>query len=109
VPLVYEVSNPAQALRIGMTLTLYVETATVEDAIAIPQSALVDEEGRYVAFVQAAGETFVKRDLVLGLRDTGFVQVVQGLSEGERVTTEGAYAIRLASVSTTLPAHGHSH
>ncbi|RPH44966.1 MAG: efflux RND transporter periplasmic adaptor subunit [Planctomycetota bacterium] len=109
VPLVYEVPNPAKALRIGMTLTLYAETARVEDAIAIPQSALVDEEGRYVAFVQAAGETFVKRDLVLGLRDTGFVQVVQGLSEGERVVTDGAYAIRLASVSTALPAHGHSH
>lgn len=109
VPLVYEVPNPGRALRIGMTLTLYVETAQAEDALAIPQSALVDEEGRYVAFVQVAGETFQKRDLALGVRDTGYVQVVRGLSEGERVVTDGAYAIRLASVSTAIPAHGHSH
>jgi RND family efflux transporter MFP subunit len=109
VPLLYEVPNPGRSLRIGMTLTLYVETAQAEDAVAIPESALVDEEGRYVAFVQVAGETFQKRDLVLGARDTGFVQVVRGLSEGERLVTHGAYAIRLASVSTSLPAHGHAH
>jgi cobalt-zinc-cadmium efflux system membrane fusion protein len=109
VPLVYEVPNPAGTLRIGMALTLYVETAVAQDALAVPQSALVDEEGRYVAFVQTAGETFEKRDLLLGVRDTGFAQVLKGLSEGERVVTQGAYAIRLASVSTALPAHGHSH
>lgn len=109
VPLVYDVPNPARLLRIGMALTLYVETAHAEDAIAVPQSALVDEDGRYVAFVQKSGETFEKRDLVLGIRDTDMVQVLQGLSEGDRVVTQGAYAIRLASVSTALPAHGHSH
>ncbi len=109
VALVYEAPNPAGLLRIGMTLTLYVETARAEDAIAVPQSALVDEEGRYVAFVQATGEAFEKRDLVLGVRDTDFVQILKGLAEGERVVTQGAYAIRLASVSTALPAHGHSH
>lgn len=109
VALVYEVPNPARLLRIGMTLTLYLETARAEDAVAIPPSALVDEEGRYVAFVQVAGETYEKRDLTLGVRDTDYVQIVKGLSEGERVVTQGAYAIRLASVSTAIPAHGHSH
>jgi cobalt-zinc-cadmium efflux system membrane fusion protein len=109
VSLVYEVPNPDGHLRIGMSLQVYVETARVEEALAIPTSALVDEDGRAVVFVQLSGETFEKRDLTLGIRDGVFVQVLSGVSEGERVVTQGAYAIRLASVSTIIPAHGHSH
>jgi cobalt-zinc-cadmium efflux system membrane fusion protein len=109
VPLMYEVPNPDGRLRIGMALNVYVETAHVEEALVVPVSALVDEDGRVIAFVQVAGETFEKRDLTLGLRDGEFVQVLSGLAEGERVVTKGAYAIRLASVSATIPAHGHAH
>ncbi len=108
-PLVYEVPNPDGRLRIGMALNVYVETAQVEEALVVPVSALVDEDGRAVAFVQVAGETFAKRDLTLGIRDGAFVQVLSGLAEGERVVTKGAYAIRLASVSAAIPAHGHAH
>jgi RND family efflux transporter MFP subunit len=109
VALLYEVPNPDGRLRIGMALTIYVETARVEEGLAIPLSAVVEEEGRNVAFVQVAGETFQKRDLGLGLRDSGFVQVLDGILPGERVVTQGAYAIRLASVSSSVPAHGHEH
>jgi multidrug efflux pump subunit AcrA (membrane-fusion protein) len=108
-PLVYEVPNPAGRLRIGMALSVYIETAHVAEALAVPVSALVDEDGRAVAFVQVSGETFHKRDLTLGIQDGEYVQVLAGLAAGERVVTKGAYAIRLASVSTTIPAHGHAH
>jgi RND family efflux transporter MFP subunit len=107
--LVYEVPNPDGRLLIGMALQVYVETARAEEALVIPTSALVDKDGRAVAFVQRSGETFEKRDLELGIRDGLSVQVLSGVSEGERVVTKGAYTIRLASVSTTIPAHGHSH
>jgi membrane fusion protein, heavy metal efflux system len=109
VPIAFEVSNPSQRLRIGQTVQLFVETDKVESGVAVPESAIVEEEGRPVAFVQLSGETFEKRDLILGLRGGGFVQVVNGLEEGERVVTKGAYAIRLASVSSVIPAHGHAH
>ncbi len=109
VPLVYEAPNPRGALRIGMSLSLHVETSRAAEALAIPESALVEEEGRPTAYVQLGGETFEKRDLRLGIRDAGFVQVLEGLAEGERVVTAGAYAVRLASLSTAPAAHGHSH
>jgi cobalt-zinc-cadmium efflux system membrane fusion protein len=109
VPLVYEVPNPEGHLRIGMALNVYVETARAEEALVVPVSALVDEDGRTVAFVHVSGEAFQKRDLTLGIQDGAFVQVLTGLSASERVVTRGAYVIRLASVSTTIPAHGHAH
>lgn len=108
-PLVYEVPNPQGHLRIGMALNVYVETAHVAEALSVPLAALVEEDGRTVAFVQVSGEAFQKRDLTLGIHDGEFVQILSGLSPGERVVTKGAYAIRLASVSSTIPAHGHAH
>jgi len=109
VALVYEVPNTAAALRVGQAVNLFVETSRVEDALAVPGSAIVEEDGRPIAFVQVAGETFQKRDLTLGIRDGNWVQVLAGLAEGERVVTKGAYAVRLASVSSAIPAHGHVH
>jgi RND family efflux transporter MFP subunit len=109
VPLFYEVENPEGHLRIGMTVTLHLETSRSEEAIAVPVSALVDEDARPVLFVQASGETFQKRSLKLGIRDGDWVQVLEGVSEGERVVTKEAFAIRLASVSSVIPAHGHAH
>jgi len=109
VPLVYELKNPGGALRIGEAVTLHLETERAEDAVAVPDAALVEEAGRFIVFVQLGGETFDKRDVTLGIRDGNFVQVLAGLKEGERIVTKGAYAIRLASVSSSLPAHGHAH
>ena len=115
VPLVYEVPNPDGRLRIGMALNVYVETATVAEALVVPVSALVEEDGRTVAFVQVSGETFDKRDLTLGMRDGAFVQVLAGLAAGERVVTKGAYAIRSGvrldhhSRAWPCPLRGASH
>ena len=35
--------------------------------------------------------------------------VLSGIEEGERVVTGAAYQVRLASLSTAVPAHGHEH
>jgi membrane fusion protein, heavy metal efflux system len=109
VPLIYEVKNPDNLLRVGQSLDLFVETSRHEKTLAIPSAAIVEEDGHPIAFVQVAGETFQKRDLTLGIRDKDWVQVLSGIQEGERVVTKGAYAVRLASVSSAIPAHGHVH
>jgi membrane fusion protein, heavy metal efflux system len=109
VSLLYEVRNADGRFKVGAALTLHLETARAEEAVAIPASALVEEDARPVAFVQVSGETFQKRPLKLGIRDGEWVQVLDGVSAGERVVTKEAYAIRLASVSSVIPAHGHSH
>ena len=109
VPLIYELKNDNARLRVGQAVRLHIETARVEEALAVPDSAIVEEGGQAVAFVQVSGETFEKRELKLGIRDGSFVQVLDGLKEGERVVTKGAYAIRLSSVSGVIPAHGHAH
>lgn len=109
VPLVYEARNTGQRLRVGQSVNLYVETDRAESALAIPNEAIVEEGGRPIAFVQVGGETFQKRDLTLGIQDGNWVQILSGIREGERVVTQGAYAVRLASVSSAIPSRGHAH
>jgi RND family efflux transporter MFP subunit len=109
VPLIYETTNPDNMFRIGQNIALHVETDRAENALAIPDKAIVEEGDQLIAFVQVSGETFEKREIKTGIRDTGFVQVLDGIKEGERVVTKGAYAIRLSSISGVIPAHGHAH
>jgi len=109
VPVAYEVPNADGALRIGMALDVALESGSARDAVVLPAEAVVEEEGLPAAFVQVAGETFERRPLRLGIRDGDRVQVLSGVKPGERVATEGAFAVRLASLATALPEHGHAH
>lgn len=108
-PLVFELDNPERVLRVGMFARARVLTGESVSSAAIPRSAVVEEGGQDVAYVEVEGEAFERRVLRLGLRDGDFVQVLEGLRPGERVVTKGAYYIRLAASSGAVPAHGHVH
>jgi multidrug efflux pump subunit AcrA (membrane-fusion protein) len=69
----------------------------------------VDDAGRPIVFVQRGGEAFERRPVTLGARSGNVVQVTGGVMVGERVVTTGAYLVRLASLSTQVPSHGHVH
>ena len=64
---------------------------------------------RPTAFVLLSGESFQRRELTLGVRDNGFVEVKAGIEVGERVVTKGAYLIKLASLSPESFSAGHAH
>jgi multidrug efflux pump subunit AcrA (membrane-fusion protein) len=76
---------------------------------AVPETALVDDGGRPVIFVQSSGEAFARRPVRLGVREGGYVQLLEGAFPGERVVVKGAHLVRLASMSSQVPAHGHVH
>ena len=75
----------------------------------VPAAAIVDDAGRPIVFVQREGETFERRAVTLGARSGDQVQILEGVAAGDRVVTAGAYLVRLASLSTSVPAHGHVH
>jgi RND family efflux transporter MFP subunit len=108
-PVIFETQNPSGSLRIGMYGEILIATGEEKEALVIPESALIEEEGRYSVYVHIEGEAFVKRDVTLGERNGDLVEIRSGISEGERVVTVGAYQVRLASRSSQVPAHGHEH
>lgn len=105
----YELQNPDGILRGGMFADVLLASGAVENAVAIPESAIVQQDGQSVAFVMLDGEHFEKRVLQTGIRDAGMVEVKSGLQAGERVVTRGAYLVRLAASAPDSFGHGHVH
>jgi hypothetical protein len=81
----------------------------VERGVAIPESAVLDENGTPVAYVQTGGESFERRVLTEGASDGAFVLARGGVSAGEWVVVTGAYQVRLAGLSGNEFAGGHAH
>lgn len=109
VPAVFEAPNPGGMLRIGQFARATVPLGGTVMGVAIPNSAIVDDNGTPVAYVQAGGESFERRVLTLGERDATHTVVSAGVRLGDMVVTTGAYQVRLASLSGGDFAGGHSH
>jgi len=107
--LIYELDNTQNGLPIGMFSTVHINTEAKENVMAIPQSALIEEEGNYNVYVHVSGESFRKQRVTTGIEDRGWVEITSGLQGGEHVVTENAYQVKLASLSSEAPSHGHSH
>jgi RND family efflux transporter MFP subunit len=105
----FSLDNLGAGLRVGQAVKLRLFLGDEKAVTAIPESAVVDDGGRPVVFVQTGGESFERRPVQLGNAAEGFVQVVTGVEAGERVVSRGAYLVRLAAMSTQIPAHGHVH
>ena len=106
---IYAANNSKRLLAIGQAVFIRLYTSAAVKAPAVPESAVIDDGGRPVVFVQVAGESFERRPVHLGRQDARYLQVIDGLKPGERIVTRGAYLVRLAALSTQIPAHGHVH
>jgi RND family efflux transporter MFP subunit len=109
VPLLLEFPNLEPRLPAGLFARVHVLTGEAATGSTLPRSAIVDDQGQEVAYVQVEGEAFERQVLKLGVQDGDQVQVIEGLKPGERIVTRGAYFVHLAASSTALPVHGHPH
>ena len=108
-PITFAADNRTLGLAVGQSVFLHLLLDQTAQAPVIRESAIVDDAGRPVVFVQLAGEAFARRPVTLDNRQGDYVQIASGVKAGERVVTKGAYLIRLAAMSSSIPAHGHVH
>jgi membrane fusion protein, heavy metal efflux system len=108
-PVVYEFTNADGRIAINQTVMIRLFLGAARRGVLVPESALVDDGGRPVVFVQREGEAFARRPVETGARQSGMVEITSGVEPGDRIVTRGAYLIRLAALSTQIPAHGHVH
>jgi len=65
----------------------------------MPASAILNEGGQDLVYVQVGGETFERRPVTI-LRRSGPLAAIEGqLKAGERVVTRGAAAVRAAAAT----------
>lgn len=110
VSVLFEVPNASGRLKVGMYADVALSTGSVTDAMTLPEEALFEDEGRSFVFVQKLGETFERREVKVGLKGEGRVQITDGLDEEDRIVVRGGYYVKLASLSSRMPqGDGHAH
>lgn len=109
VPVVFDLDNRAGKLRVGNFARVAIATGAPKRALAVPESALVDDAGRAIVYVMVEGEAFERRPVRTGIRARGWVEILDGVTAGEHVVTTGAYEVKLTAASGAVPAHGHVH
>ena len=107
VPVVFEFANPEGKLRLGMMVKAQILSGDGSEAVRVPASAVQDESGTQVVYVQTSGESFERRIVQTGARDGERIAILAGIEPGQRVVSKGAYLIRL-STSKAGPS-GHAH
>jgi RND family efflux transporter MFP subunit len=107
-PVFFEISNTGHLIP-GAFIEVYLLSRPISDVIAIPKTALIEEQGSYYVFVQLDGETYLKREVTTGIDNGRLLEVTSGLEEGDIVVSRGAFQVKLGSMSASLPAHNHDH
>lgn len=108
VPVTFEFDNKGDVIP-GSFVEVYLLSSPMENVISLPRTALTEEQGVFFAYLQLDEEGYKKQEVTLGADNGKSVQIVKGVKAGDRVVTEGAYQVRLASASNAIPAHSHEH
>ena len=86
--------NPDGSLRPGTTVTVEMIARTVNDAIVIPASALLKTpDGATTVMVAGADGKAHQVSVETGIRQGDRLQIIKGLSGGEKVIISGAYGL----------------
>jgi Cu(I)/Ag(I) efflux system membrane fusion protein len=88
-----EMPNPDELLRPEMYVDAEIETGTPGPVLAVPESAVLDSGSRQVVLVDKGEGRFEPRDVRLGRRGGGYVEMTEGVAEGEAVVTSANFLI----------------
>ncbi len=106
VPVYFSIDHDPGLIE-GSFAEVFLTGETTENLIVVPNSALMEEFGKLYVFVAHEDGDFVKRFITTGYSDGENTVVMDGLSENERIVSEGAWLVKLSQMTTAAPAHNH--
>jgi len=112
IQLTLDVPNRDRRLRVGMYATVVFEPVAATDVITVPAESVIRTGERDVVVVAIGDGRFAPREVVLGPRGGGFIQVLEGLSDGDEVVTSAQFLIDSESnlreaINKLMSAHDH--
>lgn len=88
-----ELPNPDLALLHDMYVDAEIDTGTGEPVLTVPESAVMDTGSRRAVFVDKGQGRFEPREVKTGHRGSGYVEVRQGVADGESVVVSANFLI----------------
>lgn len=109
VPVRIEVSNPGQVLKPGMFAQVELPVAGKGTVVTVPVSAVIDSGTRRIVLVQAGEGRFEPREVKLGARSDNYIEVVEGVKDGEAVVVAANFLIDAESnLKAAVGGFGHA-
>lgn len=107
IPVNFEL-DAAEGLIPESFVEVYLRGEPASGVITVPVTALIEEQGQYSVFVRLEKDLYQKRTIRKGAEDGIRALILSGLRPGEIFVSRGAYQVKLASVSESIP-EGDSH
>lgn len=108
-----EVRNTANLeFKPEMFASVEIKSPVVLNAVAVPEQAIIHSGERNVAVIALGGGYFDPREVTLGVTANGFVQILDGIKEGEKIVVSSQFLIdsesNLKAVISQMSGHaGH--
>lgn len=110
IPVRLEIANPGGLLKPAMFAQVEISVADRGKVLTVPVSAVIDSGTRHIALVQLAEGRFEPRAVSLGSRSDNYVEVLNGVAEGEQVVVAANFLIDAESnLKAALGGLGHAH
>jgi membrane fusion protein, multidrug efflux system len=97
-----EFDNEDEALRPGMFLSVALEVTTRNDAVVVPEEAVVSEGLRQIVY-PVKDNKIERRVIRIGQRQGGKVEVLEGLKPGETIVVLGVQRVRAGATVNPRP------
>jgi len=89
-PVYIALADQQLSLHAGMYTRVAIHTPASQGVIVPVTAVLIKDSTRTIVYVESSEDVFVPRDVIINQSIGGSVQVLSGLSPGERVVTKGA-------------------
>ncbi|MCK5689922.1 efflux RND transporter periplasmic adaptor subunit, partial [Myxococcota bacterium] len=88
------VPNPTGQLLAGMFASVKVFIPGEDEALSVPQSAVLEDDHRTFVFTHQKGEYWLRRPVTVGRNFAGRVEIRSGLKGDEVLVAEGAFLMK---------------
>jgi Cu(I)/Ag(I) efflux system membrane fusion protein len=93
VPVRVELANPGYLLKPAMFAQVELPVGGTAPVLTVPDSAVIDSGTRRIVLVQLEQGRFEPREVRLGARSNGYVEVLEGVAAGEPVVVAANFLI----------------
>ena len=109
VPVRVEVANAGQLLKPGMFAQVELPVAGKGSVVTVPVSAVIDSGTRRIVLIQAGEGRFEPREVKLGARSDNYIEVTEGVKDGEAVVVAANFLIDAESnLKAAVGGFGHA-
>ncbi|WP_220636757.1 efflux RND transporter periplasmic adaptor subunit [Georgfuchsia toluolica] len=110
VPVRVELANPGALLKPGMFAQVELPVGGKIKVVTAHVSAVIDSGTRQIVLIQLGEGRFEPREVKLGTRTDNYVEVVEGVKDGEQVVVAANFLIDAESnLKAALGGLGHAH